>query len=360
MKRMLLSLLFPTLAFADITATNWSVLVFHACEQVMDGHEPDFSQEVSHRTLLLKEIHPPVPTGIYEGYSKPRILWGTSGTSRWLRGRVKKHHPNGIITFNKKQNSIIVAFRGTKEFMENVNNFNAGITGSESLRSVGFGGKLHAGYVNLFESLVGELEQELLEIIDDTGITGPILVTGHSLGGSLATIAAAYLSHHPDIANPVRLVSFGSPYVGYEDFAGWAVEGMEYAVAYIRETDLAPSFVADFVGTRLSWEEGGLPDREEQYGKRSYVGSKVILPSYGASHVNFPKAHSMALYRQAVFERAGLAHYPLYNVIWSWPFEDEKVIGDEEVTGFDIDPRFFSYQQALPYLLRNFFHRVDE
>lgn len=73
------------------------------------------------------------------------------------------------------------------------------------------GGRVHSG----FNRGVGEVWADLLAVITATG--KPVVFTGHSLGGALATLAAARLN---EAGHPVAAVyTFGQPRVGVGDFA---------------------------------------------------------------------------------------------------------------------------------------------
>lgn len=77
------------------------------------------------------------------------------------------------------------------------------------------GGKVHRGFAGALDRVWTQIEGQL------DGLDMPVLFTGHSLGGALATLAA---SRRP----PDTLYTFGSPRVGDKDF----VAGMAKTVAY--------------------------------------------------------------------------------------------------------------------------------
>lgn len=74
------------------------------------------------------------------------------------------------------------------------------------------GGKIHSGFSEAFNQIAIEVQQAL----DETTFSQkPLFITGHSLGGALATIAAKKLTHKGGIA---ACYTFGSPRPGDVDW----------------------------------------------------------------------------------------------------------------------------------------------
>jgi hypothetical protein len=71
-----------------------------------------------------------------------------------------------------------------------------------------FPGRVHAGFARSFLGLLPKLE----EFLAGAAVPGPLVLTGHSLGAALATLAAS-------VFPGCRLVTFGSPRVGDAAFA---------------------------------------------------------------------------------------------------------------------------------------------
>ena len=107
---------------------------------------------------------------------------------------------------------VIVAFRGTQQAKDVATNLWAAKTtehpSSPSLR-------VHEGfctaYVEVSEQITTEIERRKAESTD-------VFVTGHSLGGALATLAALDIKLKHSELN-VAMYNFGSPRVGYREFA---------------------------------------------------------------------------------------------------------------------------------------------
>lgn len=102
---------------------------------------------------------------------------------------------------------VLFAFRGTegnlKDALSDANAalvpFTAGV------------GKVHKGFYTAFKSIQKELDN-LVGIAKDR----PVIICGHSLGGALGTLAAAYIRRK--FKREVMLYTFGSPLVGDATF----------------------------------------------------------------------------------------------------------------------------------------------
>jgi triacylglycerol lipase len=75
-------------------------------------------------------------------------------------------------------------------------------------------GKTHAGFTAIYQSA----RERILNAIRRVNSWKQLLITGHSLGGALATLAALDLAVNTPFAAPV-MINFGSPRVGDPEFA---------------------------------------------------------------------------------------------------------------------------------------------
>lgn len=105
---------------------------------------------------------------------------------------------------------LVLAFRGTEtdSFKDIKTDADAEPVPCES------GGKVHGGFLKAYGSIANDIDKAL----SDPARSGlPLYITGHSLGGALATVAAKLLEHDGGIA---ACVTFGSPRVGDENWVG--------------------------------------------------------------------------------------------------------------------------------------------
>ena len=101
-------------------------------------------------------------------------------------------------------NFIALAFRGTEinQVQDLITDGNIATTPSD------VGGKVHTGFSKAYEA-VGSQIQAVLD--NEKYANKPLFITGHSLGGALATLATRRLVHQGGIA---ACYTFGSPRVG--------------------------------------------------------------------------------------------------------------------------------------------------
>ena len=98
-------------------------------------------------------------------------------------------------------------------------------------------GRVHMGFADALERIWNDIDAAL------AGLEGELLCTGHSLGAALATLAA---SRRPGS----RLITFGSPRVGDDDFVA-ALEDQADVSRFVNCCDLVtrlPPFPYKHVG----------------------------------------------------------------------------------------------------------------
>lgn len=130
----------------------------------------------------------------------------------------------------------VLAFRGSDDldaWMTNINALPVPWRG---------GGKVHKGFAAALDSVWPEIEAVLPRV------RGPLLVTGHSLGGALAVLAASLLPE-------ARLFTYGAPRVGDGAFRGAMETRPGLARRYIDDRDV----VCRVPPVALGYRHVGLP-----------------------------------------------------------------------------------------------------
>jgi triacylglycerol lipase len=119
-------------------------------------------------------------------------------------------HTQCIVVADKEK--IILAFRGTEGKLEDlITDFKAWKHDLESF------GSIHRGFYDAFYSIWPKAKEKILKLRTNNQ---SIWVTGHSLGGALASIAAGAIYLQKELAGGLLGVyTFGQPRVGDFDFA---------------------------------------------------------------------------------------------------------------------------------------------
>ncbi|MEL7037369.1 MAG: hypothetical protein AAFO04_17370 [Cyanobacteria bacterium J06592_8] len=113
------------------------------------------------------------------------------------------------------ENSII-AFRGTQQTNEWVQNVLAQQVRHTELSLFEFRGKVHRGFATLYSPIA----RQVIAAARKLDPSRPIYITGHSLGASLATLAAMDLAIQiPELKDQLRLYTYAGPRVGNVEFA---------------------------------------------------------------------------------------------------------------------------------------------
>jgi len=124
---------------------------------------------------------------------------------------------------------IILAFRGTCNLSNAINDIWLGPRNLEYIQNIARplgrleNVRVHRGFSDEYKGLQEQIKTILSSMVNDQNSGWRILVTGHSLGGALATICAAdiLLNHSAVRAGTIALVTLGSPRTGNQHFAEW-------------------------------------------------------------------------------------------------------------------------------------------
>jgi triacylglycerol lipase len=178
----------------------------------------------------------------------------------------------GLVCF--REQFTVLAFRGT----QSVENF---LTDADTLflQESPYPGRVHSG----FAKAVAEVWPEIRRILGEPDRSKPLWITGHSLGGAMATLASVRLASE---GYPLRAVyTFGSPRVG-DQFFRKAYRLPNYR--FVNDNDLIPHlpfrWCYKHVGIlRFMPEDGGFTEE-----RKTWVAKKRTLAAK-AKHVH--RAH---------------------------------------------------------------------
>ena len=181
------------------------------------------------------------------------------------------------------KNLIVIVFKGSKEPQDWLTNFN--------LRNEKFEGhgNVHKGFnesLKLFFELIKNKDltdmssyTTVIEDIENINENSQIILTGHSLGGALATLAGCYLYEKGIKKENLEVYTFGSPPVGTKEFTKYYHDKINL-YRLVNENDVVPKL--------------------DKLLNLSHLGTKIVLPS------NNGEIHSCKDYTDNIIDKIGL------------------------------------------------------
>jgi len=136
-----------------------------------------------------------------------------------------------VVGYNSHDDEIVVVFRGTNgaDFMNWMTNIVYYRVQYEDVANT----QVHSGFYTAYSSISYVLLKALRNLIT-AHPTANILLTGHSLGGALATFAALDLKRQINPPNFINFYTFGSPRIGNQAFTDYVMN--TYPSQYQRVT----------------------------------------------------------------------------------------------------------------------------
>lgn len=141
------------------------------------------------------------------------------------------------VWISPKSRTAFVSFRGTSSWVDVLHDLDTrSVPVDLAHSSVYRNATVHAGFRFKFFSIKNALESAIQQKADKFD---SLVVTGHSLGGALATLSAPYLAELlPN--TKITCISFGSPRVGNEKFVEWFKSKVHSNVRLLNENDPVP------------------------------------------------------------------------------------------------------------------------
>jgi hypothetical protein len=129
-------------------------------------------------------------------------------------------------------NDMYMVFRGTEDLQDIIADIDV------RLHVIRDNVKVHRGFYEQFEAISDEIEKYLKEASSQRKIDN-IIISGHSLGGGLATIASTHFGLlYPD--SKVTCITFGSPRVGNREFTNYFNSIVSQSLRIYDEEDPVP------------------------------------------------------------------------------------------------------------------------
>ena len=128
-----------------------------------------------------------------------------------------------LLAWNSEEKIGIISFRGTEP--DDTGDIATDLSMSLIPHPDPTKGRIHRGYYQAFHDLKPDIDDWINKIERSNPEIEKWLITGHSLGAAMATIAASVLNFSQ---GSKRLINFGSPRVGDVDFVRAFPAGIEY------------------------------------------------------------------------------------------------------------------------------------
>uniref|UniRef100_A0A1I7ZDG5 Lipase_3 domain-containing protein n=1 Tax=Steinernema glaseri TaxID=37863 RepID=A0A1I7ZDG5_9BILA len=154
--------------------------------------------------------------------------------------KTKTDSCRGFTAISHSDKAIIISFRGTDAFLQYIQEAVDTIAPAESFIA---GGYVSSYFYNAFLAVWnGGLKDDFLTLRNQNP-DYEVWVTGHSLGGAMASLCASSLVHVGfAIPEKVKLVTFGQPRVGDKIYAAVHDALVPYSFRVVHNRDLVPHF----------------------------------------------------------------------------------------------------------------------
>ena len=208
----------------------------------------------------------------------------------------RRRGTQAFLAVRRQRDLAILCYRGTNDVRDWLQNIDMD-------RDAGpFGGKIHDGFWTAFRTVERRIAADLATL---EGV--PVYITGHSLGGALATLASYFFPRNQTLSNvPFRACyTFGGPRVGNRGFASVMRDGPRLH-RVVREGDVVPG-----VPLGLRFKHAGdlyFLDKNDRLTKDVPVAGRFralvrgVLNDFGKKGLAFLKAHDHQAYADQLGE----------------------------------------------------------
>jgi len=227
---------FLTTALACLLAFSLPTFSSPALESRVDG--------IDRETYDDLVLYAKYSSAVYRGLC-PRPLGNT------LVSAFNNPATEGFVVRDDNREEIIVAFEGTHDLEDLITDLQIPMTPLRAIGVVDVGDSaVHTGFLSAY-NLVASTVLSTIEVQVACYPSYKIVVTGHSLGGAVASIAALSIKGvFPD--TPLTLYTYGQPRTGNAGFTSLVEDriGIYNTFRAVHNNDLIPAILPMFLGYR--------------------------------------------------------------------------------------------------------------
>lgn len=189
--------------YRNILSKEWAIFLAECCQLAYDQYHQNGIFSIPPGFELMKE---------FKGVSFHNLEWF------------------GFVLEN--EDAIIITFRGTQtdpDWIADAEIFQKPFPYCQTQPLV------HGGFLSVYESM----REELLSLLKSLDSSKSLFVTGHSLGGALATLFSLDCALNTDFS-AIYIYTYGAPRVGDEAFANLFNETVPASIRFVNLADLVP------------------------------------------------------------------------------------------------------------------------
>jgi triacylglycerol lipase len=159
----------------------------------------------------------------------------------------QKEHIGFVVQSQSEPGKLAIVFRGSKSFLDYVDDFEFALADFTSIKN---GGKTERGFTRLYESISfvdpqSGVTESLDSFLNGLHSVTSFVVTGYSLGATLAQLQAVVLSNR---RLEVEVYTFASPMVGDREFVKTYRSYVQSSCNIINKPDIIPRLPGSFLG----------------------------------------------------------------------------------------------------------------
>ena len=282
---MSLPMYFPDAPFDLAEARECGVLVQYAYDMYqkwLDDGKPDMEDFEWNPTLPGYTFSQPI-AGKSGLFAENKIL---GAIDDFFKMKVFSHlEPFAFVAWDSKHRAIL-ACRGTESIPDWGSNLVAGHVPYAVVEGENYG-EVHDGFYEIYESM----SADVIQAFKQGPMSREIFISGHSLGGALATLAVPDVQINSGLDVPIKSYTFASPRVGSPQFAETYNTNGVPTYRFANSDDLVPEVPPSLLGkhdfAHVGWEVGFTSQYHEIARNHNHKGSYLYAIDHPHQPFNF-------------------------------------------------------------------------